>query len=119
MVHTGGRMSHALAVASTPLCTFGWTHCGLVAVAYANTSAHGSTLPCCLGDTEAVEPVGFTVVFLSQPEELLPGKDHFESGQSLFGLVTAAISVLGVLVSTEAVDRAGLVLAFKLCVGTG
>ncbi len=31
---------------------------------------------------------------------------------------TTSISVLGVLVSTEAVDRAGLVLTLKLSIGT-
>lgn len=32
---------------------------------------------------------------------------------------TTSISVLGVLVSTEAVDRAGLVLTLKLSIGAG
>lgn len=54
-----------------------------------------------------------------QREEPLPGKLCFQAGQSLIGLVTASVRVLGVVVSAGAVDRAGLVLAFKLSVGTG
>lgn len=66
-------------------------------------TTHDWRVQCCLGYTEAVELVCFNV----------------RSGQSLLGLITASVRILDVLVPAEAVDRTGLVLAFKLGVGAG
>lgn len=92
-------------------------------VACANTSAHDRRVQSCFGYSEAVEHVGFTVVFcvfipvtgLASWETLF---SMFDSVQSVFGFITASIRILGVLVPAKAVDRTGPVLAFKLGVGT-
>lgn len=95
-------------------------------VAYANTSTHDRRVQCCLGYTEVVELVGFKLLVVFCVFVPVRGVaswktlvSMFDSGQSHFGLITASIRILCVLVPAEAVDRTGLVLAFKLGVGAG